>query len=96
MMLLMFGCVIGVVSFNTRLRLYYGVNQGRMNEVKTRRSQKLRMLPTHRKLLQSKAIAIENDLRGTLQTLDLSQDAAHGVPTAQGMETSGASHDSDV
>src|ERR1041385_2309532 len=34
--------------------------------VKTLRSQKLRMLLTHRKLLQSKAIAIENDLRGTL------------------------------
>ena len=33
--------------------------------VKTLRSQKLRMLLTHRKLLQSKAIAIENDLRGT-------------------------------
>jgi transposase len=31
------------------------------------RSQKLRMLLTHRKLLQSKAIAIENDLRGTLR-----------------------------
>src|SRR5436190_16829277 len=30
--------------------------------VKTLRSQKLRMLLTHRKLLQSKAIAIENDL----------------------------------
>jgi transposase len=35
--------------------------------VKTSRSQKLRMLLTHRKLLQSKAIAIENDLRGTLR-----------------------------
>jgi transposase len=34
--------------------------------VKTLRSQKLRTLLTHRKLLQSKAIAIENDLRGTL------------------------------
>jgi transposase len=31
--------------------------------VKTLHSQKLRMLLTHRKLLQSKAIAIENDLR---------------------------------
>ena len=36
--------------------------------VKTLRSQKLRMLLTHRQLLQSKAIAIENDLRGTLRT----------------------------
>jgi transposase len=35
--------------------------------VKTIRSQKLRMLLTHRKLLQSKAIAIENDLRATLR-----------------------------
>ena len=35
--------------------------------VKTLRSQKLRMLLTHRKLLQSKAIAIANDLRGTLR-----------------------------
>ena len=31
--------------------------------VKTLRSQKLRMLLTHRKLLQAKAIALENDLR---------------------------------
>jgi transposase len=35
--------------------------------VKTLRSQKLRVLLTHRKLLQSKAIAIENDLRATLR-----------------------------
>ena len=33
--------------------------------MKTLRSQKLRALLTHRKLLQSKAIAVENDLRGT-------------------------------
>jgi transposase len=39
--------------------------------VKTLRSQKLRMLLTHRKLLQSKAIAIENDLRGTLRNVGL-------------------------
>ena len=39
--------------------------------VKTSRSQKLRMLLTHRKLLQSKAIAIENDLRGTLRNFGL-------------------------
>src|SRR5579872_5598117 len=32
---------------------------------------KLRMLLTHRKLLQSKAIAIENDLRGTLRNFGL-------------------------
>src|SRR5579864_1624355 len=39
--------------------------------VKTLRNQKLRMLLTHRKLLQSKAIAIENDLRGTLRNFGL-------------------------
>src|SRR5215469_7391464 len=39
--------------------------------VKTLRSQKLRMLMTHRKLLQSKAIAIENDLRATLRNFGL-------------------------
>ena len=39
--------------------------------VKTLRSQKLRMLLTHRKLLQSKAIAIGNDLRGTLRNFGL-------------------------
>lgn len=37
--------------------------------VKTLRSQKLRMLLTHRKLLQSKAI--DNDLRGTLRNFGL-------------------------
>ena len=39
--------------------------------MKTLRSQKLRMLLTHRQLLQSKAIAIENDLRGTLRNFGL-------------------------
>ena len=39
--------------------------------VKTLRSQKVRMLLTHRKLLQSKAIAIENDLRATLRNFGL-------------------------
>ena len=39
--------------------------------VKALRSQKLRMLLTHRQLLQSKAIAIENDLRGTLRNFGL-------------------------
>jgi hypothetical protein len=39
--------------------------------MKTLRSQKLRMLLTHRKLLQSKAIAIENDLRGSLSNSGL-------------------------
>jgi transposase len=43
----------------------------RQVHVKTLRSQKLRMLLTHRKLLQSKAIAIENDLRGTLRNFGL-------------------------
>ncbi len=35
------------------------------------RSQKLRMLLTHRQLLLSKAIALENDLRGTLRNFGL-------------------------
>lgn len=39
--------------------------------VKTLRSQKQRMLLTHRKLLQSKAISIDNDLRGTLRNFGL-------------------------
>ena len=39
--------------------------------VKTLRSQKLRMPLTHRKLLQSNAIAIDNDLRGTLRNFGL-------------------------
>src|ERR1700755_3645877 len=39
--------------------------------VKTLRSQKLRMLLTHRNLLQAKAIAIENDLRATLRNFGL-------------------------
>src|SRR5215204_5369683 len=39
--------------------------------VKTVRSQKLRMLLTHRKLLQSNAVAIENDLRATLRNFGL-------------------------
>jgi transposase len=39
--------------------------------VKTLRSQKLRMLLTHRKLLQSQAIAIDNDLRATLRHFGL-------------------------
>src|SRR5665648_1253 len=47
------------------------VGHSRPAPVKTLRSQKLRMLLTHRKLLQSKAIAIENDLRGTLRNFGL-------------------------
>jgi transposase len=39
--------------------------------VKTLRSQKLRMLLTHRQLLLSKTIALENDLRGTLRNFGL-------------------------
>src|ERR1035437_6907980 len=39
--------------------------------VKTLRSQKLRMLLTHCKLLQSKAIVLENDLSGTLRNFGL-------------------------
>ena len=47
------------------------VGLARPVHVKTLRSQKLRMLLTHRKLLQSKAIAIENDLRATLRNFGL-------------------------
>ena len=50
--------------------------------VKTLRSQKLRMLLTHRKLLQSKAIAIENDLRGTLRNFGLKVGMVGKVMTA--------------
>jgi transposase len=39
--------------------------------VKTLRSQKLRMLLTHRKLLKSKALDVENDLRATLRNFGL-------------------------
>jgi transposase len=48
--------------------------------VKTLRSQKLRMLLTHRKLLQSKAIAIESDLRGTLRNFGLKNDSTSLLP----------------
>ena len=47
--------------------------------VKTIRSQKLRMLLIHRKLLQSKAIAIENDLRATLRNFGLKVGMAGAV-----------------
>lgn len=47
------------------------VGRYRPAHVKTLRSHKLRMLLIHRKLLQSKAIAIENDLRGTLRNVGL-------------------------
>ena len=39
--------------------------------VKTLRSQKLRMLLTHRKLMQAKATAVDNDLRATLRNFGL-------------------------
>jgi transposase len=48
--------------------------------VKTLRSQKLRMLLTHRKLLQSKAIAIDNDLRGTLRNFGLKVGMVGALP----------------
>src|ERR1700721_3224107 len=43
----------------------------RPGHVKTLRSQKLRLLLTPRKLLQSKAIAIDNDLRASLRNFGL-------------------------
>ena len=51
--------------------------------VKTLRSQKLRMLLTHRKLLQSKAIAIDNDLRGTLRNFGLNPRLSGGRPLSR-------------
>src|SRR6516225_1336304 len=57
--------VICVETRHMRAGLYRPVH------VKTLRSQKLRMLLTHRKLLQSKAIAVENDLRATLRNFGL-------------------------
>src|SRR5262249_24073773 len=51
----------------------------RLVHVKTLRSQKLRMMLTHGKLLQSKAIAIENDLRGTLRNFGLKVDVVGKV-----------------
>src|ERR1700733_7823079 len=53
------------VAWHMRVGLYRPVH------VKTLRSQKLRMLLTHRQLLLSKAVALENDLRGTLRNFDL-------------------------
>ena len=47
--------------------------------VKTLRSQKLRMLLTHCKLLQSKAIAIDNDLRASLRNFGLKVGVAAAV-----------------
>jgi transposase len=55
----------GAIAQMMRAGLYRPVH------VKTLRSQKLRLLLTHRKLLQSKAIAIENDLRATLRNFGL-------------------------
>src|SRR6516162_1221254 len=47
--------------------------------VKTLRSQKQRTLLTHRKLLQAKAIAVENDLRATLRNFGLKVGAVGAV-----------------
>ena len=52
-------------ALRMRVALYRPVH------VTTMRSQNLRMLLTHRKLLRSKAIAIDNDLRGTLRNFGL-------------------------
>ena len=56
--------------------------------VKTLRSQKLRMLLTHRKLLQSKAIAIDNDLRGTLRNFGLKVGVVGALKFEARIETS--------
>jgi hypothetical protein len=67
----------GGIAQMIRVGLYRPVH------VKTLRSQKLRMLLTHRKLLQSKAIAIENDLRGTLRNFGLKQTFSEFVGMSQ-------------
>ena len=54
--------------------------------VKTLRSQKLRMLLTHRKLLQSKAIAIDNDLRGRPQSGNGGNGKVRGAHQGAGRE----------
>ena len=54
--------------------------------VKTLRSQRLRMLLTHRKLPQSKVIAIENDLRGTLSNFGLKVGMVGGGEVRNGRE----------
>jgi transposase len=51
--------------------------------MKTLRSQKLRVLLTHRKLLQSKAIAIDNDLRATLRNFGLKVSMSNVSRTVQ-------------
>ena len=58
-------------SCSTPLRPTGALGFYRPVHVKTLRSQKQRMLLTHRKLIQSKAIAIENDLRATLRNFGL-------------------------
>ena len=55
--------------------------------VKTLRSQKLRMLLTHCKLLQSKAIAIENDVRATLRASASRWEWPERTPTRLQRET---------
>ena len=50
--------------------------------VKTLRSQKLRMLLTHRKLLQAKVIAVENGLRATLRNFSLKVGVVGGLRRA--------------
>ena len=45
------------------------------------------LLPTHRKLLQSKAIAIENDLRGTLRNFGLKVGMVGQARPAQWIKT---------
>ena len=55
------------------------VNLFRPVHVKTLASQKRRALPTARKLLQEKAIAIENDIRGLLRNFGLKVGVASAV-----------------
>ena len=61
--------------------------------VKTLRSQKLRMLLTHRKLLQSKAVAIDNDLRGTLRNFGLKVGMVGTMKCEARIQDSGEKHE---
>ena len=64
--------VICVETRHMRAVLKAQINKTDRNDARgTLRSQKLRMLLTHRQLLLSKAIALENDLRGTLRNFGL-------------------------
>jgi len=65
------------------------VNLFRPVHVKTLASQKLRALLTARKLLQGKAIAIENDIRGLLRNFGPAGEPASLVGCSNGRPGNG-------